>query len=370
MLSWVVVGDSAGSAGPSYFTNRINRSLFAGNTTVPNTRSLEAPVSKLAVFSSLFALIVMTGVCPSWSLAQSSWQQPALNPNRMSVEVAGKVFDRPGDESSAPVVFNSVTNATLLDNERATDFGSQFGIEVKFTVPSRYDTSSGFEFRTVLVNWDEENSLIGPNLASDFFPDALNPPETFDFDIESDYYSFELVKKRSVLRGLTASGGVRYISTSDLISTTSTSTTAGVVGTQLNDFEATNSLVGLQFGLEYNQPVAQSVFVTIFGRAGGYYNGTEFNTATSASDTAGVTDTTETTTSRFQSTESFVAELGGRVNFRVIPNSGFTTFIGYEATAIDGIALAAANAAPLATGIDTNNTVFFQAITFGAQFVY
>ena len=288
----------------------------------------------------------------------------------MSVEVAAKVFDRPGDDSNNPVVFDSVTNVTLLDNERATDFGSEFGLEVKFTVPSRYDSGAGFEFRTVLANWDEQNSVAGLNLASPFFPDALNPPETFDLDIESDYYSFELVKKRSLRPGLTASGGVRYISTSDLLSTTSTLTTAGVVGTQLNDFEAKNSLVGLQLGLEYNQPIAQSVFVTLFGRAGGYYNGTEFNTATSASDTAGITDTSVTTTRRVRSTESFVAELGGRVNFQILPNC-FTTFIGYEATAIDGIALSAANVNPATTiRIDTNNTVFFQAITFGAQFTY
>ena len=332
-------------------------------------------MSKLAVYTSLFALIVMTGISPSWSLAQSPWQQPTSNPNRMSVEVAAKVFDRPGDDPSSAVIFDSVTNVTLLDNERATDFGSQFGVEIKLSVPSRLDYDTGFEFRTVLVNWDEENSFVGDNLASDFFPDALNPPETFDFDIRSDYYSFELVKKRTVRRGLTASGGVRYISTSDLISTTGTDTIAipgivgGTVASAFNDFEATNSLVGLQFGLEYNQPVAQSVFITVFGRAGGYYNGTEFNTSSSTTDPTGILNTPIVETGRFQSTESFVGEAGGRVNFQVIPNC-FTTFIGYEATVIDGIALAAANVAQPTTGIDTNNTVFFQAVTFGAKLTY
>ena len=330
-------------------------------------------MSKLAVFTSLFALIVMSGICPSRSVAQSQWQQSTLNTNRVSIEVGAKVFDRPGDESNIPVVFDSITGSTLLSSERATDFGSNFGLEAKVIIPGHYDRN--VEFRTVLVNWDEENSIAGDSLASSFFPDALNPPQTFDFDIEADYYSFELMRKRSVRPGLIISGGARYISTSDLISTTSTATTIDpvlgtVTGTQLNSFDAKNSLVGLQLGLEYNQPVAQAVYLSFFGRAGGYYNGTTFNTTASASDTLGVTDTTVTRTRRSRSTESFVGEAGGRVNFQVLPNC-FSTYIGYEATVIDGIALAAANVDPINTiRIDTKNTLFFQAITFGANFTY
>ena len=127
-------------------------------------------MSKLAVFTSLFAMIVMTGVCPSWSLAQSPWRQSTLNTNRMSVEVGARVFDRPGDDSGGAVVTDSVTNSTLLSNERVTDLGSNFGVEVKVTAPGYHERS--LEFRTVLVNWDEQNSIAGPNLASSFFPDA------------------------------------------------------------------------------------------------------------------------------------------------------------------------------------------------------
>ena len=144
-----------------------------------------------------------------------------------------------------------------------------------------------------------------------------------------------------------------------------------MIATQENDFEAENSLVGLQIGLEYNQPVAQSVFLTVFGRAGGYYNGTEFDTATRTSDSFGLTVPTNVVTRRVQSTEAFVADLGGRVNFQIVPNC-LSTFIGYEASVIDGIALSAANVADqnFTSGIDTNNTLFFQAVTFGVNLTY
>lgn len=326
-------------------------------------------MSKLAVFTSLFALIVMTGVSPSWSVAQSPWQQSTLNPNKMSIEVGAKIFDRPGDQSDTPVVSDSITNATLLSNERATDFGSNFGVEIKLTVPGLYDRS--LEFRAVATNWEEESTIAGANLASPFFPDAANPPDTLDYDIESDYFSFEIMRKRAIRPGLTISGGPRFISTSDELSVDSFLTTTDAVlgpitASQFNDFEAKNSLIGLQVGLEYNQPVAQSVYLTVFGRAGGYHNGTEVNTTTSTMDTLGVAAPTFVQGRRTRSVESFVAEAGGRVNVEIIPNC-LSTYLGYEATVIDGIALSAANLDPANTiRIDTRNTVFFQAITFGA----
>ena len=53
------------------------------------------------------------------------------------------------------------------------------------------------------------------------------------------------------------------------------------------------------------------------------------------------------------------------MNFEIIPN-GLSTYLGYEATVIDGIALAAPNVIDTSP-IDTNNTVFFDAITFGVN---
>ena len=297
----------------------------------------------------------------------------------MSVEIGAKIFDRPGDDSLAPVITDSLTNTTLLNQDQATDFGSDFGIEVKVDIPGQFDR--GFELRTIITRWDQERTIFGNNLASPFFPDPQNaavpfvPPQVVTFDIESDFYSFELMRKRVVRPGLTLSAGPRFISTDDLLliatGTTTTDAATGVLvtGNQFNDFEAKNSLIGLQVGVEVNRPVAQSLYFTAFGRAGGYYNSTRFNTETFITDTLGLTTTPIINTRQTRSTESFVAEDGGRLNFEIIPNS-FSTFVGYEATVIDGIALSSANVANAILPIDTNNTVFFHAITFGAQLSY
>ena len=334
-------------------------------------------MSKLAVFTSLFALIVTTGVCPSWSVAQSLWQQPTTR-NKASVEIGAKIFDRPGDDSVTPVISDSLTNTTLLNQEQATDFGSDFGVEVKINLPGRFD--QGLEIRSIITTWDQERTIFGNNLASPFFPDPQNPaipfvaPQAVTFDIESEFYSFELMRKRVVRPGLTLSLGPRFISTTDEINitantnTTDAATGTPVTATQFNDFEAKNSLVGLQVGVEINRPVAQSLYFTAFGRAGGYYNATRFDTDTSIVDTLGAITTPDVVTRQTRSTESFVAEAGGRLNFEIIPNS-FSTFVGYEATVIDGIALSSANVANFVP-IDTNNTVFFHAITFGAKLSY
>ncbi len=322
-------------------------------------------MSKLAVFTSLFALIVATGINPSQSAAQSQWPQSTLKQNKLSVQVEGKVFDREGNGSDTPLIFDSVTNATLLTGDQATDFGSDFGIELRANLPGINNRS--FELRAVIAEWDEQRSVSGANLASPLlFPDPLNPATTFESNNEADYFSFELMRKREVLPGVTVSAGPRFISTSDITTFVSTQAAGPIAGPLFGDFEAKNSLIGAQVGLEFNRPIAQSLSITLFGRAGGYYNGTEFNTATATGPTN--TSASARTNSR-RSTESFVADAGGRVNFEIIPN-GLSSYIGYEATVIDGIALSTENFLNTGPLIDTNNTVFFQAITFGINLSY
>ncbi len=333
-------------------------------------------MSKLAVFTSLFALIVMTGACPSWSMAQSPWQQSTFKENNLSVEVGAKIFDRPGDDSTTPVISDSLTNTTLFDQEEATEFGTSFGVEIKVNAAGRYNRI--FEFRTVLTQWDESSAIFGNNLESVFSPAPLDlsvftPPQSVFYNTQSDYYSFELMSKRAVCQGLTLSVGPRFISTDDTINIQSnTATNDPVLGpnaaTQLNSFDAKNSLIGVQVGVEVNRPIAQSVYFTFFGRAGGYHNGTRLDTAASITDTLGLNTTPATATRRTRSTEAFVGELGGRVNVELLQNC-ISTYLGYEATVIDGIALSSQNLTNLGR-IDTNNTLFFQAITFGVNLSY
>lgn len=321
-------------------------------------------MSKLAVFTSLFALIFMAGICPSQSMAQSPWTQSTLRENKLSVQVEGKVFDREGNGSDDAVVFDSVTNATLLTGDQATDFGSDFGLELRATLPGINKNS--FEFRAVIAEWDEQRTASSANLQSALLIDPINPPASLQVDVEADYFSFELMRKREVLPGVTVSAGPRFISTSDTTSIISNQPAGPFAGEVFTDFEAKNSLIGGQVGLEFNRPIGQSIYVTLFGRAGGYYNGTRYDVASAFGPTESTGGVGRANLSR--STESFVADLGGRVHFEIIPD-GLSSYIGYEATAIDGIALSAENIFNTGT-IDTNNTVFFQAITFGVNLSY
>ena len=70
-----------------------------------------------------------------------------------------------------------------------------------------------------------------------------------------------------------------------------------------------------------------------------------------------------------QSTEAFLGEVGGKVHFDLIPNC-LSAYAGYEATWIDGIALAPANVGNLGPAVITQNTSFWHAITFGAHMNY
>ena len=139
-------------------------------------------------------------------------------------------------------------------------------------MPGRYDRS--LEFRSVITDWEQERSIFGNNLASPFFPDPMDglgfvAPQAVFYDIESDFYSFELMRKRAVRPGLTLSAGPRFISTSDSIAIQAdTTTTAPVIGlpvtvSQFNNTEAKNSLVGLQVGVEINRPVAELSLIHI-----------------------------------------------------------------------------------------------------------
>ena len=157
--------------------------------------------------------------------------------------------------------------------------------------------------------------------------------------------------------------------TTDLASVTPT----GVIGTPLipldtvSTQEATNGLIGLQAGLDLRFQVSSQIHTRGFIRTGGFYNPTEItNSVASFSD--GLLFDSEPETSLTKSTGSFLAELGGRVYVDLFHDDTVSGYVGYEATWIDGIALAPANfLGDGSNGVDTANTLFFHAITFGLR---
>lgn len=319
---------------------------------------LEAPVRKLIFTATVFALLLGLSSVQS---AKAQWPSSTHRDLRMSVEFGGKAYNRPGVESNLPVVSDSITGMTLFSQGEATDLGATLGGELKLNFVNGRDRE--IEVRTMLANWDESASFAGTNLASSFFP-VGTIPNTFDYNYESDFFSIEVNRRRAIMPGVTVLAGPRFVSTSDSIETVSTLPVGITNVSQTNFFEATNSLIGLQGGLELNFPVTDFIYFNSYIRAGGYYNPVEvgsssFNDFTLASTSNGTTG----------GTEAFLGEVGGRLSLDLLPNC-VSGYVGYEATWIDGIALIPANVNLVGGTIDTNNTAFFEAVTFGVQILY
>ena len=112
--------------------------------------------------------------------------------------------------------------------------------------------------------------------------------------------------------------------------------------------------------------IRDRIYTTGFIRTGGYYNPTEV-TSTLNSFSDGLLFDSEPDTTITKSTGSFLAEVGGRVYVDLYHNL-VSSYVGYEATWIDGIALAPTAFLNDGTaGVDTANTLFFHAITFGLR---
>ena len=255
----------------------------------------------------------------------------------------------------------------MFDSDDATDLGGSAGAEVKFNFQSRYGQE--WEVRSTLASWDvSSDQITGPNIESQFFPTDV-VPGTFDYEYNSDYFSIEIMARRAMLPGIVGMFGPRIVSTRDqvsLISQFQVDPNNGLPLVTVNaqsDFEATNLLLGLQGGLELNQPISEGVYLNGFIRVGGYFNPTEV-TFTNV-DTVTPLVTNQLT----KSTGSFLGEVGGRIYVDLVPNCA-SVYAGYEATWIDGFAAAPAQilTTTIPPSIDTSNTIFFQAVTFGMRF--
>ena len=103
-----------------------------------------------------------------------------------------------------------------------------------------------------------------------------------------------------------------------------------------------------------------------FIRTGGFYNPTKIRTSNQAG-IIGIPPDELFRTEDTKSTGSFLAEVGGKVYLDFAPNCAL--FAGYEATWIDGIALAPPSFLSIdSREVETANTLFMHAITFGMRF--
>jgi len=318
---------------------------------------------------TLFATAVLLVATATWSAETQGqgWPQTTNTDNRFSVEFGAKAYDRPGSDLGLPLISDSVTNQVLFDSDEATDLGSAPGAEVKFNFQTRFGRE--IEVRTIIAEWEQAAQIQGAGLQSPFFPAPGAAPTTVDFGYEADYFSIEVMSRRTVRPGTTLMFGPRFVSSKDLLTLAGTLTTGTPAGpitvTQTQTFEATNALIGLQGGFELNFPISQSLYLNGYGRFGGYLNPTEVNFGNA--DTFTGVSTTDTIS---KSTGSFLAEIGGRIYVDIFPNA-LSAYVGYEATWIDGFALAPAQALTTgAMGVETANTPFWNAATIGLRWTY
>lgn len=317
---------------------------------------------------SLFAVLALLG-----SPAVAQWHQ-TTDHNPWSVEIGGKFLDRPGTDLGIPIITSSTTRATLFDSDDATDLGNTPGAEIKFNFQSR--TGQEWEVRSILANWEERiDPILGPNLISPFFEvDSDIRIDQFDYQYDAEMYGLELMGRRSFTRaGVVGMFGPRFLSSRNTVTSNtliSVSPGAGIPLVQVdqeNVTSAKNTLIGLQAGLEFNRPISNGLYISGFIKAGGYFNPTKVQTRSEDDFTGDIV-----TTKRTNTTGSFLGETGGRIYMDLVPNV-CSTYLGYEATWIDGFAAAPEQVLKsLGTddSIETTNTIFFHGLTFGVKYTY
>ncbi len=334
-------------------------------------------ISKVVVIFAGLALVTS---------ANAQWPQ-ATDHHRWSLEFGAVAYDRPGTNLDIPLIVESDTRFPLFDAEDATDLGSTAGAEIKFNFETRYGDE--FEVRSILAFWDQKiDQIDGPRLDSPFFIDGFIP-DTFNYGYNSDLFSIEIMKRRAFKPGIIGMLGPRVVSTKDNVAYRSTlqvdpgDGTPPVTAAADSEVTATNILIGLQTGFEINQPISDQFYLKGFVRVGGYLNPTQVTiTEVDSIDRLVVAPTTnrqtietevtsDITNQLTKNTGSFLGEIGGRGYYELIPNRA-AIYAGYEATWIDGLALAPTQLifTDVSPTVETANTIFYQAVTFGMRFTY
>lgn len=316
------------------------------------------------IAASLMAFgCVALSICGS---ANGQWPGDHSARSGYYMELNGKAYQRPGDDLGIGLVFDSVTLQTLMNTGDVTGIGGGSGAEVKFGNSGR---GRDWEIRTNIGTWSNSMTVDSPsgNQVTSPLITGIDPDQV-GFDYDSDLFSIELNMRRCVRPGVTLFAGPRFVSLVedfDFRTQTEVATPFGPFDlTSSNQFRARNSLIGGQIGAEILMPLNRALYAEAFIRAGGFYNPTEVRTLATTSIT------TPVETRRSKSTGSFVGEVGGKLHYQLIPNT-CTTFVGYEATWIDGVALAPVQAITVGnTGVITSNTPFFHAVLFGINFEY
>jgi len=321
----------------------------------------------------LKTLLAATLVLTLTSSASAQWPEYTQIGEKNYIEFGLRALIRPGDDLAIPILQDATTNAPLLDIDDVTTGGSAAGAELSYHFNNRH--RNRFEFRTFIGSFDSERLVDSPgNIVTPLFPNQV--VDSVDYEYESRIYSIEINKKQALRQGVTLFGGPRFVHLTEEASFLSNQDAGAIGATVTNDtvtdqsIEAINNLIGLQAGLRFEKRMTQYFRSAAFIRTGGYFNPSRLvlgNTATVTDGLTGIDGSATTVNDLSKSTGSFLVELGGKVYMDLSPNAAL--FAGYEATWIDGIALAPPQFLNAATTgeVETANTLFFHSVTAGVR---
>lgn len=323
-------------------------------------RPLPTIYQRLIAFSTI--VIGLVSLAPSPAHAQ--WPITTDANPCWSIEMGARIFDRPGDDSATAIATNSITNEVLFTSEQATDLGTAAGVDLRINYTGHH-YENNWEFRTFTADFDANTQLQGPNLEIDLLP-AFSP-DLVDYNYNSRLWSFELNHKRPVGAGLNCLFGPRLITLKEETTTQAEQVIDTVVGpfTAMGtaQIQTNNPLYGFQTGFEYNMPVAQTIYFSVVGKVGGFYNPAsqsrvDFNNF----------DPEPVYSGNSKSVGSYLGEVNARFYFEMIPSCVYC-FMGYDAMVIGEVAIAPDQyfADDPTHSLNTSGTPFLQSITFGVQ---
>ena len=320
--------------------------------------------------SSKLLLVICIGLLCTESL-RAQWPTDFQNVGQSYLELSGKIFDRPGDEFEQPIIFDGITESIILSSGDVTDLNGGGGAEARFG--STGPRCQKWEVRTFMATWDNFYFFDQENMQSPLIPPindmgTIFSPDEIEVGYDSEIFSVEFSIRRPWTNGITFICGPRYMRLNEelIFTTHSLIDTAPFPGPFIldteNEFETTNNLLGMQIGALFNFPVSRDIYLNGFIRTGAYANWMELNVFADTTLSDPIFQEFD------RSTSSFVAEVGGKLFYDLIPGC-LAGFAGYEATWIDQVALAPAQATTLEPdGIYSRTTPFFHAILFGLQF--
>lgn len=321
-------------------------------------------------FSILTAVAVSISAVFPASVCMAQWPGATRGKDhKRMLEIGGGGYDRPGQSSGTPVISDAITGESLFDSGDATSVGGAVGLDIKY----QFETRGGrtLRFRSIVADFDTSNEISSSNgLTSTLLMDQATNRIQYDYD--SRLIGFELMSCKNLAPGINIVAGPRYLSLREEVRTEVDGEIdfqngiPPVTATQVDTLSADNGLIGLQAGLEITMPVTQYLYAETFIRGGGYYNPTEVGRSQQTLVGGQFLDPPEFGDRNTKSTGSFLGEVGGRVFVDFVPDT-VAGYVGYEATWIDGIALAPAQLTATSGTVDTANTLFYQAFTFGLR---